>query len=209
MDTLESELVAQAAEGDRAAIQRLLVRHHADLVARVGAKLPADLQGVVSAEDVCQDAYVSVYQQISSLRDRSAGAFRSWLRAIAERKLVDTIRAMRAQKRGGGRRAEPGDLDAAVSSVIELLDMVALHEHTPSRSARRRELVSGVHKALDGLKNEYQNALRMHYIEGLSVTETAKRLDRTPGAVVMLCNRALKALAEQLGDPAALFSQDA
>jgi RNA polymerase sigma-70 factor (ECF subfamily) len=122
---------------------------------------------------------------------------------------VDTIRAMRTQKRGGGRRADAGDLDAAVSSVAELLDIVALHEHTPSQSMRRRELVSGVQQALDGLKDDYRSALQMHYIEGLTVAETAERMERSPGAVVMLCNRALKQLAERIGDPAGLLSQDA
>ena len=209
MDDIESGLVSQAAEGDRAAIQRLLIRHHERLVAVIEDKVPADLQGVLSADDVCQEAYVAVFQQIGSLRDRSSGAFRSWLRAIVERKLVDAIRALRAQKRGGGRRAEPGVPETDVSSVIELLDIVALHEHTPSRSVRRRELISGVHAALDKLKDDHREALRLHYIEGMSLADTAQRMGRSPGAVVMLCNRALRQLADRIGDPAKFLSRDA
>ena len=62
MDDLESRVVSQAADGDRAAIQRLLTRHHGRLVTAVEDKVPADLQGVMSAGDVCQEAYVSVFQ---------------------------------------------------------------------------------------------------------------------------------------------------
>ena len=208
MNDLESELVSQAANGDRTAIQRLLTRHHERLVTVVEGRIPADLQGVLSADDVCQEAYVSVFRQIGSLRERSAAVFGSWLRAIVERKLVDAIRAARAQKRGGGRQARRGS-DLNVSSTIELLEIVALDEHTPSRSARRREMIGVVHKALDELKQEYQVALRSHYIEGMSVAETAERMGRSPGAVVMLCNRALRQLADRIGDPTNFLSHDA
>jgi len=167
----------------------------------------AFLQGVLAAEDVCQEAYVAVFQQIGSLRDHSARAFSSWLRAIVERKLIDAIRALRAQKRGGGRQV--GGEAADVSSVIELLDIVAVHEQTPSRSAARRELISGVHAALRQLSEDYQEALRLHYIEGLSVGGTAERMGRSPKAVVMLCNRALRQLARVIGDPVKFLSGDA
>jgi RNA polymerase sigma-70 factor (ECF subfamily) len=207
MNGNESELVAQAAAGDRAAIQQLLTRHYDRLVAIIEEKVPADLQGVLAADDVCQEAYVAVFQQIDSLRERNARAFRSWLQAIVERKLVDAIRALRAQKRGGGRQV--GGAAADVSSVIELLDIVAVHEQTPSCSAARRELISGVHKALGELKADYREALRLHYIEGLSVAGTAERLGRSPKAVVMLCNRALRQLARAIGDPVRFLSRDA
>jgi RNA polymerase sigma-70 factor (ECF subfamily) len=203
----ESQLVSQAAEGDRAAIQRLLTRHHDELVATIEANVPADLQGVLAAEDVCQDAYIAVYQQIGTLRDRTWPAFGSWLRAITERKLVDAIRRFRALKRGGGRRAGPADLGADVSSTIEPLDLVAVHQRTASRSVARHELVTGVQAALDQLKGDHREALRLHYIEGLSVAETARRMERTGDAVVMLCNRALRRLGSEIGDPARFLSR--
>jgi len=207
MDDTESELVAQAVAGDRAAVQRLLTRHHDRLVAIIEEKVPADLQSVLAADDVCQEAYMAVFQQVGSLRDHSARAFRSWLQAVVERKLIDAIRALRAQKRGGGKQA--GDPEAAVSSVIELLDVVAAHEQTPSRSAARRELVAGVHTALEELKEDHREALRLHYIEGLSVAGTARRMGRSPKAVVMLCNRALRQFARAIGDPGKFLSGNA
>lgn len=208
-DGCESELVAQAAAGDRAATQRLLTRDHARLVTLIGDKIPADLQGVLSAEDICQEAYVTVISQIASLREHRAAAFRSWLQAIVERKLIDAIRALRAQKRGGGRRVETGGAVADVSSVAELLDIVAVHRHTPSRSVQCRELAAGMREALDDLQDTHREALRLHYLEGLSVSETADRMGRSAKAVVMLCNRGLKQLAARLGDPADFLTRDA
>jgi len=209
MNGSESELVALAAGGDRAALQRLLMRHHARLAATVQRRVPADLQGVLAAEDVCQEAYVVVFQQVGSLRDRRAGAFRAWLEAIVERKLVDSVRALRARKRGGGRRAAAEDPGAAASSVAELLDLVAVHERTPSRSVARRELVAGVHAALKQLSEDHREVLRLHYLEGLSVEDTAQRMGRSAEAVVMLCSRALRRLARVVGDPDRFLSRDA
>ncbi len=209
MDEAESGLVEQAVGGDRAAIQRLLIRHHDRLVAMVEARIPADLQGALAADDVCQEAYVCVFQQIGSLRERDARAFRSWLQAILERKLIDVIRAARAQKRGGGRHPAIKTERPDISSVADLLDLVAIDERSPSQSAAQRELFGQVHAALTGLKEAYRDVLRWHYLEGLSVAETAERMGRSPGAVVMLCMRALEQLGQVIGDPARFLSRDA
>ncbi|MBI4716173.1 MAG: sigma-70 family RNA polymerase sigma factor [Planctomycetes bacterium] len=197
MSEPESELVAWAARGDRAAMQRLLIRHHERLLNHINDRVPADVRGLLSAEDVCQETYVAMFQQITTLRDRSARTFASWLQAIAERKLIDAVRALRARKRGGTGRAA-GRAAADVSSVIELLDLVAVDEHTPSRSLARRELIAGVRAAIDELKEDHRAALRLHYLEGRTVDETARRMGRSGGAVVMLCHRALRQLARVL-----------
>jgi RNA polymerase sigma-70 factor (ECF subfamily) len=202
----ERELLSQAVKGDHAAIQQLLLLHHDRLVVNIENKVPADLRGVLAADDVCQEAYVAVIRQITSFQPHDEQAFERWLVTIAERKLVDAIRTLRAAKRGGGRQVHAGRVDADTSSMVELLDILAVHERTPSRSAAHRELVLEVQNALDQLKEDYRNALRLHYIQGLSVAETARRMDRSDGAVLMLCNRALRELAETIGDPTRFFS---
>ncbi|MCP4246448.1 MAG: sigma-70 family RNA polymerase sigma factor [bacterium] len=199
--------VARAVAGDRAAIQQLLIAHHDHVASVIAAKVPADLRAVLSADDVCQDAYVAVFQQITSFQPHDDRAFRRWLLTIAERKLVDAIRTLRTAKRGGGRQVENVVPGARASSVVELLDMVAVHEHTPSRSAAHRELVGQVQNALLRLKADYRDALQLHYIECLSVAETAQRMGRSEGAVLMLCNRALRQLTDLVGDPANYFSR--
>lgn len=201
------ELLAAAITGDRAAIQQLLVAHHDRLAAAVAAKVPADLRSVLSADDVCQEAYVAVFQRVTSFQPHSERAFQRWLATIADRKLIDAIRMLRAAKRGSGRRVEAAGADGGASSVVDLLDMVAVHERTPSRSAAHRELVAKVQDALDALKDDYRDALRLHYIESLTVAETARRMGRTDGAVLMLCNRGLRRLAELIGDPERFFSR--
>ncbi len=205
----ELELVSRASAGDRSAIQELLMLHHRQLVTTIEKQIPADLRGLLSADDVCQEAYVSVYRQITSFQPHDEKAFERWLRTIAERKLVDLIRTQRAAKRGGGKRLDARYPRNDTSSMIELLDILAVHERTPSRSAAHRELVRIVQDALDELKEDYREVLRLRYIQSLSVADTAQKMGRSDGAVMMLCNRGLQQLEEAIGDPSRFFSRGA
>jgi RNA polymerase sigma-70 factor (ECF subfamily) len=200
-------LVEQAVAGDGAALKTLLLAYHDPLVAHIDQRIPADLRGSLGGEDVCQEAYVAVFQHVASLRAAEVKVFRSFLFNTADNKLRDAIRARRTAKRGAHGRNVAAD--AAESSVAELLELVGADERTPSRSAARHEMGAQMHAVLDQLPGDQREALRLHYLEGLTVSETAARLARTEGAVLMLCNRALRAAAALLGDPAKFLSHKA
>jgi RNA polymerase sigma-70 factor (ECF subfamily) len=203
-DLSDRQLLEQAVAGDRAALKQLLLARHDSLVRHVERQIPADLRGTLAGEDVCQEAYIAVFQEVASLRYREVPVFQSWLHTVVENKMRDAIRARRAAKRGGtGRNV------ADESSVAEILDLVAAHRHTPSRSVARHEIASRMHAVLNELKIEQREALRLHYLEGLTVGETAERMGRTEGAVLMLCNRALRAAAALLGDASQFLSHKA
>jgi RNA polymerase sigma-70 factor (ECF subfamily) len=200
-------LLARATAGDQLALERLLLGCHDRLVAQLTGELPADLRGVVSADDVLQEAYVVAFRQIGTFEPRGPDAFYKWLRAIAKNRLFDAIKAARAAKRGGGRARAEAPAGPATSSVVELLDLLNLHDHTPSRSAAGHEAVAAVQVALASLKEDYREALRLRYIDGLSVAETAARMNRTDRAVHMLCHRALQQLHEALGRSSQYFTR--
>jgi RNA polymerase sigma-70 factor (ECF subfamily) len=205
----ESELIAQAISGDEVAIHQLLMLHHDQIAAAVQRKIPPDLSSVLAAEDICQDAYVVAVRELNSFESRGERSFYNWLLKIAEHKLIDAIRAQRAAKRGGGKRAIGLPAASDASSVVALLEHVAMHEHTPSRSAADHELAAAVQAALAGLKEDYRTALRCRYLEGLSAAETAARMGRTEGAVLKLCERGMQQLTERLGDASRFFSRKA
>jgi len=200
----EAELFAQAVRGERVAMETLLMRHHDRLSAAIQAKLPAAMRGAVAAQDICQEAYVAAFRKLATF-DPADGPepFYRWLRTIAERKLADAIRAHRAAKRGGDRRRVHADQ----SSIVTLLGLVATDQRSPSRSVARREAIFAVQDALERLPEDYREVLRLRYLEGLDVAETAAKMERGPGAVRMLCVRALRHLEAQLGDAAALLGR--
>ena len=207
MDGLQSPstLLTRAIAGDHLAVQQLLLRHHDRLVETIRAKLLAKLRGTVSPEDVCQEAYIVAIRKIGSFEPEGDDAFFGWLRTIADRKLRDAIRAGRAAKRGGDRVAvETPRADTA--SVVALLDIVAVHERTPSRSIARREAIGAIQDAVAKPPDDYREVIRLRYVEGCSAAETAEQMKRGEGAVRMLCMRALERLGKIVGDPARLLS---
>ncbi|RJP35296.1 MAG: sigma-70 family RNA polymerase sigma factor [Phycisphaerales bacterium] len=215
-------LVDLAVAGDQAALAELLVLHHDRVHAVVERGLPRELRGAVSAEDVCQEAYITVFQKIGDFEPRGDGGFGQWVTTIARRKLHDHIKGLRAQKRGGEGRPDggSGQLRSARSAVeggghrreerravIGLLEMLAVHEGTPSRSAAVAEAVSAVEEALAELGGDYAAALRLHYVEHLPISAVAERLGRSEGAARMLCHRGLRRMREALGSPWKFFSR--
>jgi RNA polymerase sigma factor (sigma-70 family) len=103
-----------------------------------------------------------------------------------------------AGKRGGDRiRVEPGSASSLQSLLAEV---VARSRSTPSRKAIRDEEARSLESALGRLPESYRTVVRGYDLEGRSIEEMAGVLKRSPGAVYLLRNRALKRLAELL-DP--------
>jgi len=195
----EQALTARAVAGDKQALACLLLRHHDRLEQWIAPRLPDDLQGLLTPEDVLQEAFVGAFQSIGDFEPRGTGAFFSWLRAIAWHRILDLAKVHRAAKRGRGRAASvPRATPDSTRSVVALLDLVAVDEHTPSRSAAGHEEIAALQVALAGLEEDYREALRLRYIEGLPVGAVAVRLGRTDGAIHMLCHRALRKMSEAL-----------
>lgn len=204
----ESQLLQAASAGDDAALERVILRYHSRLAADLEPRLPTRLRGHVSVDDILQEAYVSVFRDIRSFESRGPGAFYAWLALIAERKLFDAVKAQAAAKRGGNRMRESIDMTLEDGSVVECLSWLAQDERSPSQSIARREAVDAVRLAVSGLKSDYQDVLRMRYLEGLSVAETAARMNRTEGAISLLSHRALRALQGLLGNRSISFQVD-
>ena len=203
----EQELVQHAVAGDEAALRRLLLAHHDQLAATIISQLPEDLRRTVSADDVLQEAYLVVFRKMREFEPGQPGGFHAWLTKIAENRLADLIRRQRRAKRWGGRTPAELRVGNDDSTVIDMLQMLAADSRTPSREARMHEAAAAVQTALENLKEDNREALRLRYLEGLSVAELAERMGRSEGAVHMLCTRGLQSLREELGDLSRFLSR--
>jgi RNA polymerase sigma-70 factor (ECF subfamily) len=196
----EHELAQRAVDGDEAALRRLLLDHHDQLARIVAQQIPADLQRVLSADDVLQETYLVAFRKICDFEPGPPRGFQAWLNAIAEHRLGDMIRRHRRAKRGGGRTPLSLAGGSDESTVVDMLRMLATDSRTPSRETRLHETMDALHVALQNLNESNREVVRLRYLEGLSVAETAERMERSEGAVRMLCTRGLRALREELGD---------
>lgn len=197
------DLVERAIAGEPLALDRLLLDAYPKLLARVDQKLPEEVRGAVAPEDIIQEVFATAFRSIGAFRPEGQDAFYRWLTVIADNRVIDVVRAQNAAKRGGGR----GVAGQERSSIAALIDMVAVNDRTPSRSAGGHEAAAAVQVALAGLKPEYREALALRYLEGLGVAETAARMGRTEPAVHKLCSRGLQALREAMGEAAKYLSR--
>ena len=202
----QAELIARAIAGERAALEELLLDNYDRLANRISKKISAGMQAAVSSEDVLQETFLEAANRIQSFEPRGADAFYRWLATIAEHRVVDLARAQQAAKRGGEFRRADADW---TGSMVDLLSVLAVNERTPSRSVAGREAAAAIGAALEQINADYREALRLRYIEGLSVAATAERMGRSERAVHMLCHRGLAQLRDVLGPDSKYLSRKA
>jgi RNA polymerase sigma-70 factor, ECF subfamily len=193
------QLVARAVAGEPLALERLLLDAYPRLVPRLEQQLPADLRTVVAVDDIIQETFADAFRGIASFKPGGNDAFMAWIGTIADHRLLDAIRTYRAAKRGGGRETGQTPLGAR-SSIADLVQLMAVTDRTPSRSAGGHEAAAAVQVALAGLKDEYREALRLRFLEALPVADVAARLGRTEASVHKLCSRGLQAMREAMGE---------
>jgi len=203
----DGELLVRAHDGDHAAVVQLLERHGPAVRAALAGEIPGKFVSLVSIDDVLQQSYLDAFLDLGKFHARDVDAFRAWLIKLARRNLVDAIRMLRAEKRGGGRiRIEAG---AGGDSFVSLFEFLGGISRTPSREAAVTESRQAIHDALQRLPATYQAVIRLYDLEGCSIEEVARRLARSPGAVYMLRARAHDRLAEVMGSASKFFSHGA
>lgn len=200
----ENERLEAAIGGDADALAELLESEGPRIRAIVERELPSRFQSLLSADDVMQQTYADAFLSISGFVPRGDGAFGGWLLKLAKRNLVDAIRMLSAEKRGGKRhKIEAGALE---QSYAELYEVMLRTYSTPSRSVAGREAKMALESALSQLPEHYAEVIRAYDLEGCPIEEAAERVKRTAGATYMLRARAHDRLAEVMGSASRYFT---
>ncbi len=199
MVEIEKELIDKARSGDRESLELLLVEHVNPLRTHLLRGLPARVKGVISVEDVVQEALTQAFRKIERLRGDTPRAFAAWLYAIGDMTLIDMVRKETAQARGGKFRRLVSAASSESGSLAHLLDQLAGDGATGSRIAARKEGVGALQVAIAGLPNDQRLALQLHLLQGMSLQQTAEEMDRTVASVRSLIHRAKDSLAMAMG----------
>ncbi len=200
----DAELIARARSGERLAFERLLVRVQRPLAQRIRQRIPARLKHLIDVDDILQECFVDGWEGIAAFRPAGESSLFAWLARIADNRILDQLKAFRAAKRGGDwRRIAPGPDE----ELTQLLAMLAVNPRTPSRSAADREALQMAQAALPTLKRDYHDVLRLRFVEGVSIRDTAERMNRSEWAVHKLTARALESLREAMGGVSRFLSR--
>lgn len=181
-------LIAGAAQGDHGCFAQVYERTHTHLFG-VAVRILGQGQ---AAEDVLQEAYVSIWKSAAGYRSEVDGQPiqpMTWLIAIVRNKALDAFRARARRKESElPNSGELGELDeeviessaAPAPSAMQLLEQAteALH-------------IEGCMNALDG---SYRQSLALAYYQGLSHSEVAAQMGAPLGSVKAWIRRGLEKL---------------
>lgn len=131
-------------------------------------------------EDVAAEVWTSVIRGLDSF-DGGEREFRGWLFTIARRRAIDW---------GRGRRRQP---------VMVTLDGVETSgDIDPSELIVGEVAVETAIAMLRQLHPDQADVVALRVIAGLTVAETASVVNKSEGAVRVLCHRGLRSLARRL-----------
>jgi len=154
------------------------------------------LQAKVGASDIVQQTMMQAVQAIDQFRGSSDAEFRGWLRQILARCLSHLDRDMHRDKRDV--RREQSIEQRLAKSSMRLEGLLVGDVPTPSQNVALGENLLQVAAAIERLPETQRDAVRMHYLEGMKLSEVAASLDKSTGAVAGLLHRGMKSLREQL-----------
>ena len=183
-------LVSRAQSGDRSAFDALVGLYKGRLMALIHSRLGEGLTRHLDAEDILQESLVKAFASLERFRWQGDESFLRWLGAIVEHRIQD------AARRHGAKGLLPLEVDVADSAV------------SPSKAERRNERLERFEKALNQLSPDYRQAIVLARIEGLSIEEVARRMNRSPNAVSHILLRALRKLRARFGDTESLHLPD-
>lgn len=181
-DQFTAELLLLAQQGDRSALGQLLEQQRGWLRQMANGLLDPRLRGRLDASDLVQQTCLSVHKQIGEFDGRDPAQFVAWLRQIHEHNVQNAIR----EHLHTGRRAAGKDRPLA---NVDVPDSAA---ETPSRQLVRDESAMRVSDVLDRLPADEREAVRLRYVEGRSLADSADAMRMSRDALIWLIKRGLQ-----------------
>ncbi len=184
----EREVIHQAKQGDREAIESL-VRLHQDVAFRTAWIITRN------TEDARDAAQIAMFKAINALpRFRDGSPFRPWLLRIVANEAKDIVTS--------ASRRTIAPLDEAAFSLKPAPDP------SPESLAEQREEAEMLLAAIDRLDVDHRLVIAYRYLLGLSEAEMASALAIPPGTVKSRLSRSLKRLRESLSEDAAIEANE-
>lgn len=195
-DDATFELLQRARAGEAAAIAALHARFEPRVRGLAALRLGSTLHDLVDCDDVVQEAMATAFARLAQFEGHSEGAFVCWLAAIVERRVLDALRAGRAQKRGGGGVVRRADLGITTVAALAGPD----RGPSPSQVAGADELEAGLAKALLALGAPLREIVFCRLVLEMDFAEIASSLQiASADSTRAQFHKALARLRERLG----------
>ena len=175
--------LAACAAGNHAALHRLYDQEGARLLG-VAQRLVGD---TALAEDIVHDAFINIWTRAGSY-DAQRGSARGWLYTVTRHLALNTLRNARHELTIDDDTVAAIDAEASLASWREAGDAFAWQDNAGT-----------VTRCLEQLDPVRRNCLLHAYIDGMSHSQIAQRIDAPLGTVKAWIKRSLVALRECMG----------
>jgi RNA polymerase sigma-70 factor (ECF subfamily) len=177
----DAKLAARCLQGDEDAWERI-VRSYAGRIFSLSYRYAGRRD---EAEDLTQEIFIRIYQNLRSFRAES-GAFSNWVLKLSRNLIIDRYRSTRRFQQCGG------------SLELEALHIRDDIRPNPHRNVERAEACRVLGEGLRALAPETKEAVILRDLQGMAYHEMAEMLGVPEGTVKSRLNRGRLALARSL-----------
>jgi len=177
----EEKVVERCLQGDDAAWE-MVVNQYAKRIYNLSYRYACRRD---DAEDLTQEIFIRVYQNLKSFRTES-GSLQSWIMRVGRNLIIDHFRRTRRFQQAAG---------------TEEMESMNLKDDTipsPQRFAEQAEASRFLSDGLQALPPELKEAIILRDLEGMAYLEIAELLSIPEGTVKSRINRARLELARLL-----------
>ena len=172
----ELNLVQRARQGDQEAFARLYEAHFDKIFRYVVLKI----RNQAEAEDMTQQVFVKAYESIGAYQSQGV-PFTAWLFRIAHNQMVDYVRKQSRKP------TVPLDESLPIADETDL-------EHDVETKIEMEKVVL----ATKQLTKAQREVISLRFAGGLSITEAAKTVKKSEGAIKALQHSAILSLRKTL-----------
>ncbi|MEQ9411282.1 MAG: sigma-70 family RNA polymerase sigma factor [Fuerstiella sp.] len=193
----ERKLIDRVINGDEDALATLFSQHRDRLWRMVNFRMDPRLHGRVDADDILQEAWLSVVQRIDHFLSDASRSIFVWFRLITSQTMVDIHRRhLGTQKRNAAIEFSINKGWSSESTSFSLSFHLLGHLTSPTQAALREELSQQLKTALASMQEIDREVLALRHFEQLSNRETAQILGISDQAA---SDRYMRALARLKG----------
>ncbi len=194
-DTTDESLCAQAASGDRAAEETLVLRY--TRLVRVCAR-PFFLAGGDS-EDLIQEGMLGLLSAIREFRPQRGASFRTFAELCVRRRIISVVRAAAAGKHTPLNDSVSLDPSLFLANQDFTSFGMAYHQHrNPEDVVIHEENLSALEEAIRKGLTRLEAKVLAYYLNGLSYAEIAEEVHRSTKSVDNAVQRVRRKIAQYL-----------
>ena len=188
----------ERSRGNREVLGDLLERYRSYLVLVSRQQMNPKVAVRCSASDIVQETFAEAYLGFERFSGSTEAQFSAWLGRIHQHNLSDAARKHLLATGRDAQREQHVERPQGGASFTWM--DVAADEETPSSRVIAGERALRLAEELFALPEGQREAVRLRHLEGFTLAEIAKTMNRSPQAVAGLIKRGLRALRQNMSE---------